>query len=184
MRIPQTARSNQSILREINPKYSLEGLMLKMKLQHFGHLMWTADSLEKSLMLGKIKGRRRRGHQMRWQDGITAAKEMGKLWEMVRDREAWRAAVHGVTKSRTWPGDRTTAAMYIMYRIKVKHIVALENIWLVQFNHSVMSDPLRPHESQHTRPPCPSPTPGVYLNSCPSSGWCHLSCFVPFSSCP
>ena len=95
LKIPWTARrSNQSILREINPEYSLQGLMLKLKLQHFGHLMQTADSLEKSLMLEKIEGRRRRGHQrMRWLDDITKAMDMnsGKLQEMVRDREAWRA---------------------------------------------------------------------------------------------
>ena len=97
-------RSNQSILREINPDYSLEGLMLKLKLQYFGHLMRTADSLEKPLILGKIEGRRGRGHQrMRWLDGITDAMDMnlGKLQEMVRDREALHAAVHRVTKSQT-----------------------------------------------------------------------------------
>ena len=92
---------SQSILREINPEYSLERLMLTLKLQYFGHLTWTADSLEKPLMLGKIEGRRRRGHQrMRWLDGITDAEgvNLGKLREMVRDREAWHAAVHGVSK--------------------------------------------------------------------------------------
>ena len=101
-------RSNQSILREINPEYSLEGLMLKLKLQYLGHLMGIDDSLEKSLMLGKIEGRRRRGHQrMRWQDSITNAVNMnlGKLQEMVRGREAWSAIVHGVTKSQTRLGD-------------------------------------------------------------------------------
>ena len=151
VRVPWTARrSNQSILKKISPGCSLEGLMLKLKLQHFGPLMQRPDSFEKTLMLGKIEGRRRRGRQrMRWLGGIADSMDMslGRLQEIVKDRKDWHAVVQRVLKS--WTHDLVTEQQ------------------LVQFSRSVMSDSSQPHKLQHTRLTCPSATPGIHPNPCP-----------------
>ena len=180
---------------------------MKLQLQYFGHLMRRADSLENILMLGKTEGKRRRGRQ---------SMNLSKLWEIVEDSGAMYTAIHGVAKSRTWPSNWTTTTyvhydqvrfipgMQRFFNIHKSVWYTTVTNWIknymiitidaetafdkIQFRsvHSVMSDSLRLHELQHSRPPCLSPTPGVYPNSCPLSHWCHLtisSSVVPFSSC-
>ena len=132
LRVPWTARrSNQSILREVGPGYSLEGLMLKLKLQYFGHMMRRADSFEKTLMLGKIEGRRRRGWQrMRWLDGITNSIDMGlgRFWELVMDRGVWCPVVHGVSKSQAWLRDWTDLNWGLDWHIDISTDILLAKV--------------------------------------------------------
>ena len=235
LRVPWTARrSYQSILKKISPEYSLEGLMLKLKLQYFGHLMQRTDLFEKTLMLGKIDDRRRRG----WGGWMSSPTQLLWVWESSRSwwwagkpsvlqsmgsqrvRHNWATELNwielnllqsldpAVFNSRVSPyWTSSISSIIVCIPTSNSHAFYLLNSdpvapWgfagpgetilpvqfsSVQFSCSVVSDSLRPRESQHARPPCPSPTPRVYPNSCPSSRWCHpamSSSVVPFSSCP
>ena len=146
LRVPWTARrSNQSILMEISPEYSLEWLMLKLKLQYFGHLMWRTESLEKTLMLGKIEGRRRRERQRMTWLGVSCSMHMtlSKLWELVMDREAWLAAVHGVTKNRTWLCDWTeTNVKYFNIIICIFYLLFIGLFWMSHFYYCLLPQTL------------------------------------------
>ena len=155
LRVPWTARrSNQSILKEISPRCSLEGLMLRLKLQYFGHLMWRVDSLEKTLMLGRIGGRRRRGRQkMRWPDGITDLMDvsLSELQELVIDREAWHAAVHGVAKSQTRLSDWTELTDVDVCRSDLLHLIM--ELTVMQSSHFIHHFPTNWPQVTSSYPP-------------------------------